>query len=374
MGTAYTPGLTVTPDTVVRKARRLPLKGEVRVAVGQAVEPETVVAQTLIPGVLRTVKVAEHLGLEPAEALAVLQVREGDVVERNQLIAETKSFFGLFKSASRCPIGGTVELVSSVSGHVGIREAPAPVQVRAYVRGSVAEVMPEEGVVVETRGALVQGIFGVGGERQGVLHVAVESPSDPLTEAHVGEDAAGKIVVGGSNVSAAALRRAAETGVAAIIVGAIVDQDLIAFLGYDIGVAITGHETIPFTLVITEGFGEIPMARRTFALLKELSGQRASINGATQIRAGVIRPELIVPREHPTGAAAAARDGHELAIGTPIRLIREPHFGQLATVSELPPEPQTIPSGATVRVLEATLTSGEHVTVPRANVEIIATD
>lgn len=373
MGTAYTPGLTVTPDTIVRKTRRLPLKGEVRVGVGEAVEPETVVARTLIPGVLRTVKVAEQLGLEPQEALAVLKVREGDVVERGQLLAEAKSFFGLFKAASRCPVGGTVELVSSVSGHVGIREAPAPVEVRAYVRGQVAEVLPEEGVIVETRGALVQGIFGVGGERQGVLHVAVEGPGDPLDLVHVGEAAAGKIVVGGSNVSAAALRRAAETGVAAIVVGAIVDQDLIEFLGYDIGVAITGHETIPFTLVITEGFGTIPMASRTFSLLRELSGARASINGATQIRAGVIRPELIIPHERPADALPPPRDGHELAIGTPIRLIREPYFGRLATVAGLPPEPREVPSGAVVRVLEAALAGGERIVVPRANVEIIAT-
>jgi hypothetical protein len=126
--------------------------------------------------------------------------------------------------------------------------------------------------------------------------------------------------------------------------------------------------------MITEGFGTIPMARRTFALLQELAGSPASINGATQIRAGVIRPELIVPRERPADTAAPPRDGHELAIGTPIRLIREPHFGELATVTALPPEPQTIPSGATVRVLEAALPSGEHVTVPRANVEIIATE
>jgi hypothetical protein len=363
----------VTPDTIVRKTRRLPLKGEVRVGVGEAVEPQTVVARTLIPGVLRTVKVAEQLGLEPQEALAALTVREGDVVDRDQLIAETRSFFGLFKSASRCPVGGTVELVSTVSGHVGIREAPAPVEVRAYVRGQVAEVLPEEGVVVETRGALVQGIFGVGGERQGTLHVAVEGPGDPLEPAHVGEDAAGKIVVGGSNVSAEALRRAAETGVAAIVVGAIVDQDLIEYLGYDIGVAITGHETIPFTLVITEGFGTIPMAQRTFSLLRSLEGRQASINGATQIRAGVIRPELIVPQEGPAASVPPARDGHELAVGTPIRLIREPYFGQLATVAALPPEPREVPSGAVVRVLEATLGSGERVTVPRANVEIIAT-
>lgn len=371
MGTAYTPGLTVTPDTLVRKLRRLPLKGEVLVGVGEAVAPETVVARTLLPGVLRTVRLAEQLGLEPEEALALLRVKEGDGVERDQLLAEASSFFGLFKSSCRSPVTGTVELISKATGHVGIRESPTPVEVRAYVRGTVAELLPEEGVVVETRGALVQGIFGVGGERQGTLHVATETASEPLTEALPWTDWTGKIVVGGSNVSGAALSRAASAGVAAVVVGAIVDSDLVEFLGYDIGVAITGHEAIPLTLVITEGFGTIPMAERTFALLRSLEGQQASINGATQIRAGVIRPELVVPHDRPATGAAPPPASQDLAVGTPIRLIREPYFGQLATVAGLPPEPQRIPSGAVVRVLEAELADGERVVVPRANVEII---
>ncbi len=49
------------------------------------------------------------------------------------------------------------------------------------------------------------------------------------------------------------------------------------------------------TLVITEGFGKMAMAHRTFDLLKSKQGMKASVNGATQIRAGVMRPEVIVP-------------------------------------------------------------------------------
>lgn len=38
MGSAYTPGLTVSSDTVVDRLRRLPIKGEVLVKVGDKVE------------------------------------------------------------------------------------------------------------------------------------------------------------------------------------------------------------------------------------------------------------------------------------------------------------------------------------------------
>jgi hypothetical protein len=262
------------------------------------------------------------------------------------------------------------------------------VAVRAYIRGTVAEVQPGEGVIIETRGALVQGIFGVGGERQGALRVVVSDPGEPLEETMIRPEHAEQILVGGSHVTGAALRRASEVGAAGIIVGAIVDRDLIDFLGYDIGVAITGDEAINLTLVLTEGFGSIRMAARTFGLLQSLEGRQASINGATQIRAGVIRPEVIVPEEGvqvfrcsgvqddptrtPEPLNTRTPEHPLLDVGTPIRIIREPYFGRLAAVSALPPEPRAVASGAVVRVLEAELEGGERVTVPRANVEIIA--
>ena len=375
MGTAYTPGLKVSPYTLIRRTRRLPLKGEVLVGAGQAVTPETVVARASLPGLMQSAKVSAQLGIDPDEMPATLLVREGDVVEKGQVLAVTKAFFGMFKSEAKSPIAGTVETISGVSGNVGIRQAPLPVDLTAYLSGTVAEVMLGEGVIVETQGALIQGIFGIGGERVGEIQVVSASPESDLTEADVTPALAGKIIVGGANVSGAALRKASDVGVKGIVVGGIIDKDLIAFLGYDIGVAITGHENINLTLVITEGFGTIAMARRTFDLLKSLEGRSASINGATQIRAGVIRPEVIVPLASRPDSAPAQTAGDEgsLAIGTPIRLIREPYFGLLAHVAALPPQLTVVGSGASVRVLEATLADGSIIIVPRANVEIIET-
>ncbi|MCX8053970.1 MAG: hypothetical protein N3B12_09190, partial [Armatimonadetes bacterium] len=168
MSAAYTPGLTVSPATTIRKTRRLPLKGQVMVRPGDRVTAETVVARTEIPGVIQTIKVAEMLGIEPAEAINALKVGQGDRIEVGQVIAESRSFFGLFRSECKSPFTGTVELVSHATGHVGIRMPSTPVEVAAYIDGTIAEIIPEEGVVVETYGALVQGIFGVGGERTGV--------------------------------------------------------------------------------------------------------------------------------------------------------------------------------------------------------------
>ena len=373
MGTAYTPGLKVSPHTLIQRTRRLPLKGEVLVETGQVVTPDTIVARASLPGLMQSVKVSAMLGIDADEMPATLLVKEGDTVEKGQIIGATKAFFGLFKSEAKSPLSGQVETISAVSGNVGVRQPPLPINLTAYLTGSIAETMPGEGVIVQTEGALIQGIFGIGGERVGEIQMVSTSPESDLTEAEITSAQAGKIIIGGANISGAALRKASEVGVTGIVVGGIIDKDLIDFLGYDIGVAITGHENITLTLVITEGFGTIAMARRTFELLKSLEGKTASINGATQIRAGVIRPEVIVPlsASATTGRLEANEDEGNLSLGTPIRLIREPYFGQLATVSALPPKLTVIGSGALVRVLEAKLADGNIVTVPRANVEII---
>jgi hypothetical protein len=374
MGSAYTPGLTVSQDIVVQRRRRLPIQGEVLVKVGDRVGPTDVVAQALLPGVLQTIRLNEKLGLEPREVPQHMVVQIGDQVEPGQLVGETKGLFGkFFRMRAESDVAGVVESVSEVTGHVLVREPAIPVDVTAYVEGTVSDVFPNEGVVVETRGAMVQGIFGVGGERHGRVRVAVGGPSETLDAQHVLDSDAGAILVGGSGVTAEALKRAAEVGASGIMVGAIKDVDLIQYLGYDIGVAITGHEDVPVTVVCTEGFGVLAMADRTFKLLQSIEGRSASMNGATQIRAGVIRPELIAPNLEAAGTPVPEGAGAStLEPGCAIRVIREPYFGLLGTVTELPSQLLTVDSGAEVRVLRARLDDGREVTVPRANVEIIA--
>ncbi|MEI8281144.1 MAG: hypothetical protein WCG75_01945 [Armatimonadota bacterium] len=373
MGSAYTPGLTVSSDIVVRRTRRLPIKGEVLVKVGDAVDPSSPIARALLPGALQTIKIADQLGVEPKDVPQFMKVELGSAVEVGQIVAEGKKMFGLFKAPSAvCEFAGTLESFSDITGNGLVREPSIPIEINGYIKGKIVDIMPEEGAIIESRCAMVQGIFGVGGERQGVIRIAVSGPDQLLDEANILADDAGKIIVGGSGMTSAAIEKASAVGAAGIIAGGLKDSDLIEFLGYDIGVAITGTEKINLSLIVTEGFGFLPMANRTFELFKSLAGMTASINGATQIRAGVIRPEVIVPDPPSVGAASKEAKALALEVGAQIRIIREPYFGVIGTVTELPPELVTLDSGTHVRVLRAKLGSGEAVTVPRANVEIMA--
>jgi hypothetical protein len=375
MAHAYTPGLKVTDIMTIVKKRILPLKGQVVVKKGDRVTSDTVVARTELPGIVEPINVANILGIPPQDVPEAMAMKAGDHVNEGDVIAKSKSFFGLFSSAAKAKITGTIENVSSITGQVLLRGAPVPIEVKAYLNGIVTNIYEAEGVEVTTKGSFVQGIFGIGPETHGPIKILSKSNKEILTEKEFDASCKGHVVVGGCMITAEGLRKAIEVGAVGIVVGGFNDKDLRDFLGYDLGVAITGNEDKGITLVVTEGFGEIMMAEKTFDLLRRNVGQEACINGATQIRAGVIRPEVVIPK---TDAMDKIGKGAEeqaenpgLTIGSPVRVIRQPYFGILGKVTSLPPQLQMLESESKARVLEVEFEDGKRSIIPRANVEML---
>ena len=369
---AYTPGLKIKEQMEVSKLRRLPIEGNVLVNEGEEVSPDKIVAETMLPGDPEIVSAMMKLGITPEALPDCMVVKIGEHVNEGELIARYSMFFGLVKRELHSPISGTVEVVSNATGQIIMRGEDIPVRINAYIPGKIKEILPNEGVVIETVGAYIQVIFGIGGERQGKIRVAVEGPDSILSADLINNDDKGKVVIGGSLLTLEALRKAVEVGVAGVIVGGVDSGELMEFMGTGIGVAITGEEEYGITLIVTEGFGSMAMHQKTFSIFKKYEGYDASINGATQIRAGVIRPEVIIPH----GEIKEGGDEEEglsagIVPGTPVRIIRNPYFGAIGKVVSLPVELQVVETGSKVRALEAELEDGRKVIVPRANVEII---
>ncbi len=372
MAHAYTPGLKVMPCTRLLKKRLLPIPGKVLAAMDQKVDSLDIVAQTELPGKVFSVNIANRLSVGPQEIQNFMLKKEGETVKKGEVLAENKPFIKWFKTSVESPVDGIVESVSLITGQVLLREPPNVLPIKAYIKGKVVEVTPNFGVTVEAEGTFIQGIFGVGGETNGEIAIAVESPDEDLNSEDIKEHHKGKIVIGGKHASLATIKRAIELGVNALVVGGIHDRDLRQLLGYDIGVAVTGTEKIGITVIVTEGFGMIPMAEYTFRLLSSRNGENASVSGATQIRAGVMRPEIIIPG-FPKNVTECKKDQGRgwIEPGDPIRIIREPHFGVIGTVKSLPQELTVIGSESHARVLEVSLDGGEVIVVPRANIEVL---
>ena len=280
----------------ITKQRRLPTRGQVLVEVGQHVEPETIVAKGVVPNSdLHDLNLFKQLRVEPEVVKDYMTKAEGEQVARDEVIAVSRSFFTRQTRVSRSPVDGYIERVSTVNGMVYIRGNPLDVEVTAYIPGVIKEIIPDEGAVVETSGIRLDGAFGIGGEAYGDIILATEGSSAPLSSEDVLPEHKGKVIVGGSIASLDALRQAVKVGAKGVIVGGVDQKDLTYFLGYEIGVPVTGDEQTGLTLIMTGGFGVNPMEQSLFEALRDHSGRLACINGATQIRSRSIRPEIIIP-------------------------------------------------------------------------------
>ncbi len=376
MAQAYVPGLKVLSRTIIKKERKLPIEGEVLVEKGTIVKAKDVVARAFLPGPVDIINAANKLGIEPKELELFLLKKEGDRVQEGEVIVKYSSFFGLFKQEIRSSLNGTVESISLATGQIILRKDPTAIQVVAFVDGMIEEVIPKTGVIVKTYGTYIQGIFGIGKEKIGKLKVLSPSNTHELVDLSLLDDVQeGEIIVGGSYVSKEFIDKAIQKGVIGIIVGGIDAETLKDILGYEIGVAVTGTEDIPITFVVTEGFGKINMAEKTYDLLNKSNGRSVSISGTTQIRAGVIRPEVIIPYLEEVESIQDIPDQKSeavLQVGSYVRIIREPYFGKIAVITELIDEPVTIPTESKVRVAKIKiLDTNEEIIYPRANIEII---
>jgi hypothetical protein len=381
----FSPGLQCASDLRVSRVRELPIPGEICVSLGQKVAARESVARVQLPGELVILRIAEKLSIQPEDVQKLLAVREGDSVHAGDCLLEYRGLFGLFKSRFISPVSGSVELVSASTGHLGVRLASKPLEIAAYISGTVSAIKPGVAVTIESDAAFAQGIFGIGSERIGVLRAIAVEPQQCIQPAQLPQDCQGAVLFGGTCPSIEVLRLAEQRGAVGMIVGGIDDRALAQYLGYDLGIALTGDEAVAMTLIVSDGFGKLPMARRLQQLLQRFEGQECSINGATQVRAGALRPEIIIPHTaSPVSAALEASAG--LQVGSLVRIIRVPYFGQHARVVELPVATEQLATGAHARVLRARLEpqldgsgvvsaggapAGAIVTVPRANVELV---
>ena len=370
MSKSYTPGLKVLKHSKVNKERLLPLKGKVHTDINNKVESDTIVASTEIPGNVQMINMVNKLNIDPNQVLDCMLVDVNEHVKKGQIIAKNKGLFGLFKTEVSSPIDGQIINISKVTGQVVISEKPLPIEVDAYIPGKINKVYKEEGVIVSSEGTFIQGIIGIGGEKKGLIKLLVDKPDQDLDLSLIDSHLKDNIIVCGSYINYEIYKKAKDCGVKGIICGGVDYNTISDILGYSLGVAITGMEDTT-TLIITEGFGSINMALKTFNLLKDNDGKRASINGATQIRAGVLRPEIFIKLEDNINSKDFSEDDLIISEGSTVRIIREPYFGKIGKIISLPFELMMMKSETKVRVAEVEFDDKSKAIIPRANLEVI---
>lgn len=343
---------TVSRHTMIRHELRLPVRGEVLVAPNDRVEPGQVVARTIQYDRIQVLNVGAALRIRDDELIACLLIGMGDPVKSGEVIARYKR--GWLGRSYRSPVTGRISAI--LNGRLLVEANPQTVEVTSCLPGRVAQIIPGFGAVIECEAGVIEGAWATGDEASGLLKVLASAAEEPLTADRIDATAQGCILVGGLSVDEAVLKKAVQHKARGLVIGSASSATMGRF------------ESMPFPVMLTEGFGTIPMAEPVLEFLRQAEGQQACLSVRGVTRDPVARPRLILP-----GHAGSDLDqsGDRMMQGSTVRVVRDPHLGKIGRIKSIQLTPRSIESGSPQPVAEIETAPGEVVVVPLRNLEPI---
>lgn len=336
--------------TIIRE-RVLPASGEVVARIGQEVTPIQVVARMPQNLDFHILPIAEQLNLSKEELDKHLLVEEGaDVQAGSELVGKR----GLFRKPVTSPVDGEVYRIQE--GRIILQRTTGWIELRAMIPGRVVELIPGRGVVIQTKGAQIQAVWGSGKEASGAVKIAGDR-DEALTAAHFSIETAKNLLVAGYINDQQALDAAANNKVGGLIVGSIKAHLLEA------------ARHMPFPIIITDGIGQLPMALPIYEILSAREEQEAALFGAPfTSRNG--QCEIIIPSEDSEKVDSPTAI-EPITIGSKVRVSRAPYQSQVGEVIKLYERMRTTELGTRAHGVEVRLADGREVFVPYANLDAI---
>ncbi len=343
----------ILPITTIRRERLLPVSGKILVRNGQKVSALDTLAETHLHPEQHLIDIARGLGLSPQQADQHLVCQPGEKIAEGDVIAGP---VGFGKRVIRSSRAGVVLLAGG--GQVLIEVAGPPFELKAGLPGEVVELVSDRGVIVETTGALVQGVWGNGQIEFGVMAVVAKSPDEVLTSAQLDVSLRGSIVFAAHCENPEVLKAAEELPLRGLV---------LASLSASLAVQAAGLR-VPVMLI--EGFGKRPMNPVAFKLLSTNERREVALNAEVWDIYEGTRPELVIPLPS-SGVLPLPRETDFFAPDLDVRVLRPPHGGETGTIIELK-KSIVLPSGLRAPGAVVRLESGASVELPLANLEVLA--
>jgi hypothetical protein len=343
----------ILPLTTIVRERRLPIKGTVRARLNQKVSAADVVAEATWARDHVFLDVARTLAITAAAADGLIRCKVGESIPSGFIIARGA---GIFPKTLRAPQAGRV--VATGGGQVLIEFGEARLELRAGISGTVKEVIPDRGVIIQTTGALVQGVWGNGRVDTGVMVNLADKPGALLTAGRLDVSMRGSILVGGQVREAEVLRAAAEMSVRGLLIGSLFPSLLPL------------AQEMRYPIVLTDGFGVLPMNSLAYRLLTTNAKREVTLNAEAYDRYSGARPEAIIPLPSDT-PPQPPRDVEAFAAGQTVRARRQPAAGMIGTILSLRPGLTVFPSGLRAPAADVRLENSEQLLIPLVNLEVV---
>ena len=339
--------------TSIVRERLLPISGTVLVRLNQKVSPNDVIAEANSAREHVLLDVARTLGVSPNAADRMIKCKVDDRLDAGTEIAVGKGFL-----ARNVTVPRAGRVVAAGGGQVLMEVGESKLELRAGISGTVVEVIQDRGAVIQTAGALVQGVWGNGRIDTGTLVNLVEKPDGELSADRLDVSMRGFVIMAGMLNDAELLKAAAALPVRGLILSSI-QPSLIA-----------AAREMRYPIIVTEGFGSMPMNSAAYKLLSTNAKREATINAEAHNRYSGSRPEIIIPL--PTSSDLPAPNEVEtLAPGLQVRMRRPPAMGMIGSIVNVKSGQTTFPSGLRAPAAEVKLENGEMVIVPLVNLEVV---
>ncbi len=341
---------------VVRRSVMLPdnIVGVIDVAVDKRVDLREVVAYGAKPSHHLIIDLVQIFGLRKAEqADALLHVKVGDSVDEITVLASKG------RRQIHAPIEGRVVNISD--GRIIIEATPEILNLEAGVRGRVVTVHTGRGVTIETVGGQIQGVWG--NNRRGIGVVRFEPEVGGLARLNEQFDVQymGAIVMLRTPITEETFALVEEMNLAGMIAPSMHYRLRERALTY------------PKPLMLTEGFGALPMNQTLSAMLSDIEGQQVMLD-AFEPRAGdTRRPEIIVTAQPKPGDTPSRMNIMlTFKIGALVRITRPPYEGHSGHIVDLPKAPIVLDNGLRAACARVELANGQQAIIPLSNVEVIS--
>ena len=347
------PVIHVNGLTSIVRERLLPVPGTVLARLNQKVSALDVVAQTswarehLLLDVTRILRVTSNV----ADRLITCNV--GDRIAVGAVITTGK---GLFSRRVRAPRDGRVVAVGG--GKVLMEVGVTKVELRAGIPGTVVQVLPNHGVVIQTAGALIQGVWGNGRIASGTLVNLAEKPDGILTVGRLDVSLRGSIILAGIVNDVETLQAAAGLPVRGLILSSILPS------------LIQKAMEMRYPILVTDGFGSLPMNSAAYKLLSTNARRDVTVNAEIHDRYSGARPEVIIPLPI-SEIPLIPREVETFAPGLQVRMRLAPALGMIGSIVALKSGLTRLPSGLQASAAEVKLENGETVIVPLVNLEFM---
>ena len=275
---ALAPVHHILPLTTIVRERVLPVKGKVLARLSQKVGPADIVAEATWAREHIFLDVARTLNVSPDAADKLIRCQADDKILAGATVAIGR---GLLPKVVKSPREGRV--VAAGGGQVLIESGQSHMELRAGIPGTVTQIIPDRGVIIQTTGALIQGVWGNGRVDTGVMINLADKPDTELTVSRLDVSMRGSIIVAGKVKQADTLQAAAELPVRGLIMGSLYPSLLPV------------AREMRYPIILTDSFGVLPMNSAAYRLISTSAKREATLNAEFFDRYSGARPEVIIP-------------------------------------------------------------------------------